>query len=161
MTGEVRDAVSAYTQVLGSQAPRLLRLPEKEFPQVLVRLPPCRRLENGEAIEEPGGHPLAGPFGEACGNTLTIETQCVNKKAPTWECLDVHRQSQLFLSVCVHDIQMVGTFVEHSAQRHQSGGSNLFVESNMLWVAVEEKQKSIMKLFKKTQVHFDESPPLT
>ena len=43
MTGEANDAVSAYTQMHTSEAPRLLRLPEKERPQVSIRLPPSRR----------------------------------------------------------------------------------------------------------------------
>ena len=30
------------------------------------------------------------------------------EKAPTWECLFVHRKQKLFLSVYVHDIKMAG-----------------------------------------------------
>ena len=43
MPGEANDAVSAHTQVHMLEAPRLLRLPGEERPQVWLRPPPSRR----------------------------------------------------------------------------------------------------------------------
>ena len=37
--GQAADAVSAYTQVELEDAPRLLKIPKSEFPDVLIRLP--------------------------------------------------------------------------------------------------------------------------
>ena len=70
--GEAQDAVSAHTQVHMSEAPRLLRLPEKECRHIWIRRPPNRRPTSWDAIEvrvvplEPNlhGHPLADCFGE-------------------------------------------------------------------------------------------------
>ena len=68
MAREDNEAVSAYTQVHMSDAPRLLRFPEKECPQLWIRLPPRRRRESWDSLEEPvvpfernlHGHLVAG-----------------------------------------------------------------------------------------------------
>ena len=52
MAEEANDAVSACTHVDMSEAPRLLRSPEKECPQVCVRPPPSRRPQQWDTIEE-------------------------------------------------------------------------------------------------------------
>ena len=83
MTGEANDAVSAYTQVHMSEAHRLLRPPEKECPQVWIRLPPFRRPQRWDAIQEPVvllgrtayGHSLAGVLCERRMGEEHFETQ--------------------------------------------------------------------------------------
>ena len=46
MTGEARDAVSAYTQVNMEDASKLLQVPEAYCQEILIRIPPCQRTEN-------------------------------------------------------------------------------------------------------------------
>ena len=52
LAGVANDAVSADAQVHTSEAPRLLRLAEKERPQEWTRLPPSRRPTQRDAFEE-------------------------------------------------------------------------------------------------------------
>ena len=103
MAGEANDAMSAYTQVHLSEAPRLLRKPEKERPEVWTTLPPRRRPKQWDTIEVPVVllernffvHPLDG-------------LQTKRKNVSTSECLCVHRKSQQLLSVSVDDIKKAG-----------------------------------------------------
>ena len=46
MTGEARDAVSAYTQVNMVDASKLLQVPEAHCPEIWIRIPPCQRTKN-------------------------------------------------------------------------------------------------------------------
>ena len=43
LAGEPSDAVSAYTQVKMTEAPRMLRLPKEESPEILIRIRPRQR----------------------------------------------------------------------------------------------------------------------
>ena len=52
------------------------------------------------------GHPLAGLLWERQFAEVLLELRW--EKVPNWECLFVHRQQGLFLSVHVDDIKMVG-----------------------------------------------------
>ena len=66
--GQAADAVSAYTQVKMEDAPRLLRIPRSECPEILTRLPRHRWPKSWMNIEDPVvplegnlyGHPFAG-----------------------------------------------------------------------------------------------------
>ena len=68
MTDKQADAVSAYTQVKLEDAPRLLKIPESECPDVWIRLPRHKVAKTMREIEDPvvplelnlNGHPLAG-----------------------------------------------------------------------------------------------------
>ena len=66
--GQAADAVSAYTQVEMEDAPRLLRIPKSECPDMWIRLPRHKWPKSWSNVEYPVvplernlyGHPLAG-----------------------------------------------------------------------------------------------------
>ena len=66
--GQAADAVSAYTQVQSEDAPRLLKIPKSECPDVWTRLPRHKWPKSWANIEDPVvhlernvyGHPSAG-----------------------------------------------------------------------------------------------------
>ena len=78
-------SVAGDTQVHMSGAPRLLRPPVKDCAQVWIRLPPIRRPNSWDSIEELVallerilyGHPVAAPWGE--GRLVEV---CLQQ---TWE----------------------------------------------------------------------------
>ena len=82
-----------------SEVPSMLRLPDKECPNVWIRGPPIQRPKQSD------DHPLEGllfdrkqkHFSNTIGNTHHIE-----------ECLGIHRKSQLSFSVYVDDIKVAG-----------------------------------------------------
>ena len=45
LAGETSDAVSAYTQVKMTEAPRLIRLPEEECPEIWIRMFPQQQTK--------------------------------------------------------------------------------------------------------------------
>ena len=51
-------------------------------------------------------HPVAGLLWEGRLEEVLLQERW--EKVPSWECLHVHRQAQLFLSVYVDDIKMAG-----------------------------------------------------
>ena len=66
--GHAADAISAHTQVKMEDAPRLLKIPKSECPDILIRLPRHKWPKCWENIGDPVvplarnlyGHPLAG-----------------------------------------------------------------------------------------------------
>ena len=66
--GQAADAVSLYTQVKMEDAPKLLKSPKSECPDIWIRLPRHKWPKSWSNIEEPVvlidrnlyGHPLAG-----------------------------------------------------------------------------------------------------
>ena len=70
--GQAADAVSANTQVKLKDAPRLLKIPNSECPDVWLRLPRNKWPKSWRNIEDPVvalkrnlyGHPFAG---DSCG----------------------------------------------------------------------------------------------
>ena len=72
MTGEARDAVSAYSQVNMVDASKLLQVPEAHCPEIWIRISPCQRpqkiKQNGrscgsyckEFVRSPTGGPSLG-----------------------------------------------------------------------------------------------------
>ena len=103
--GQATDAVSAQTQVKLENAPRLLKIPKLECPDVWVRLPKHEWPKSWGSIEDPVvplernlcGHSLAGLFWsrQFGGALLGLEWE----KVPNWECMFVHHKQGLFLSV--------------------------------------------------------------
>ena len=98
--GQAADAVSAYTQVKMEDAPKLLKIPKAEYPDIGIRLPrlkwpkswssmedPVVPLERKLYIEEPvvplernlSGHPLAGLLWVRPFEKVLLE------KVPNWE----------------------------------------------------------------------------
>ena len=66
--GQAADAVSAFTQVKMEDAPKLLKIPKSECPDIWIRLPRLKWLKSWSSMEDPVvslernlyGHPLAG-----------------------------------------------------------------------------------------------------
>ena len=96
-------------------APKLLRIPKSECPDTWIRLPRHKWPKSWSNIEDPVvplgrnlyGHPLAGLLCERQFEDVLLESG--REKVPHWECLFVHRQQGLFLSVCVDDMKMAGS----------------------------------------------------
>ena len=110
--GKDSDAVGAYTQVLLSDADRLLG-PGK-MPEIWISLPKTKQPASWEGIKDPVcpllvnlyGHPMAGLLWEKfCEEILLSEGF---EKVPSWECLYVHRQQKIFMSVYVDDFKGAG-----------------------------------------------------
>ena len=107
-------AVSAYTQVKMEDAPKLLKLPKSECPDIWIRRPRHKWPKSWSSIEDPVvplernlyGHPLAGLLWETQFEKILL--QHGREKVSAWECLSVHRQKGLFLSVYVDDIKLAG-----------------------------------------------------
>ena len=112
--GQAADAVSAYTQVKMEDAPKLLKIPESESTDIWIRLPRHKWPKSWSSMEDPVvllernlyGHPLAGLLWER--QIEKIPLQHGWEKVSNWECLFVHRQKELFLSVYVDDIKLAG-----------------------------------------------------
>ena len=112
--GQAADAVSACRQEHLEDAPRLLRIPKSECPDVWIRLPRHKWPKSWANIEDLvvplernlHGHPLAGLLWERQFEEVGVELG--RKKVPNWECLFVHRKKGLFLSVYVRDIKIAG-----------------------------------------------------
>ena len=64
--GQAADAVSAYIQVKMQDAPKLLKIPKSEYPDIWIRLPRHKWQKSWTTIEDPVvplertwyGHPL-------------------------------------------------------------------------------------------------------
>ena len=112
--GQAADAVSAYTQVKLEDAPKLLRIPKSECPDVWLRIPRQKWPTSWANIEDPVvllernlyGHPSADLLWERQFGEVLFGLRW--EKAPNCECLFVNRKQGLFLSVHVDDIKMVG-----------------------------------------------------
>ena len=112
--GQQADAVSAYTQVNMEDAPKLLKIPNSESPDIWIRLPKHKWPTSWSSVEDPVvprernlyGHPLAGLLWEK--QFVKVLLQHGWEKVSNWECLFVHSQKGLFLSVYVDDIKLAG-----------------------------------------------------
>ena len=102
------DAIGAYHQV------KLDEMPEHDKCETWVSLPRSQRPPHWDNIEDPVcllknnlyGHPLAGLWWEKFSHkAITAEGF---ERVKGWECLYVHRQQQLFLSVYVDYYKMAG-----------------------------------------------------
>ena len=107
--GQAADAVSAYTQVKMEDAPKLLKIPKFECPDIWIRLPRHKWSKPLSSMEDPvvplernlKGHPLAGLLWERQLEKILFEHGW--EKVTSWECFFVHREKRLFLSVYVDD----------------------------------------------------------
>ena len=110
--GQAADAVSAYTQVKMEDAHKLLKIPKSECPDIWIRLPRHKWPKSWSSMEDPVvplernlyGHPLAGLLWERQFEKVLLKHGW--EKIPNWECLFVHREKGLFLSVYVDDIKL-------------------------------------------------------
>ena len=112
--GQAADAVSAYTQVKMEDAHKLLKIPTSECPDIWIRLPRHKWPKSWSSMEDPVvplernlcGHPLTGLLWER--QFEKVLSKYGWEKVSHWECLFVHRQKGLFLSVYVDDIKLAG-----------------------------------------------------
>ena len=95
-------------------AHKLLKIPKSECPDIWIRLPRHKWSKSWSSMEDPViplernlyGHPLAGLLRERQFEKITLKHGW--EKIPNWECLFVHREQGLFLSVYVGDIKLAG-----------------------------------------------------
>ena len=112
--GQAADAVSAETQVKMEDAPKLLKIPKSECPDIWIRLPRHKWPKSWSRIEDPAvplernlyGHPLAGLLWKRQFEKILLKYGW--EKVSNWECLFVHREKGLFLSVYVDDKKLAG-----------------------------------------------------
>ena len=110
--GYAADAVSAYTQVKMEDAHKLLKIPKSECPDIWIRPPrhnnhgPVWKIQSFFLNEICKVKLLAGLLWERQFEKVLLEYGW--EKVPNWECLFVHREKGLFLSVCVDDINLAG-----------------------------------------------------
>ena len=96
------------------EAPTLLKIPDSECPDIWKRLPKHKWPKSWSSMEDPVvslernlyGHPLAGLLWERQFEKVLLEHGW--EKITNCECLFVHRQKGLFLSVYVDDIKWAG-----------------------------------------------------
>ena len=108
--GQAADSVSAHTQVKMEDAPKLLKLPTSEGPDIRIRVPRHKSPKSWSSMEDPVvllernlyGHPLW----ERQFEKILLKYGWEN--VSNWECLFVHREKGLFLSVYVDDIKLAG-----------------------------------------------------
>ena len=108
--GQAADAVSAFSQVKMEDAYKLLKTPKSERPDIWIRLPRHKWPKSWSSMEDPVvplernlyGHPLAGLLWERQFEKILLKDGW--EKVPNWECLFVHREKGLFLSVFVDDL---------------------------------------------------------
>ena len=91
-----------------------LKSPKSECPDICIRLPRHKWPKSWSSMEDPVvllernlyGHPLAGLSWERQFEKIPLKHSW--EKIPNWECLFVHREKRLFLSVYVDDIKLAG-----------------------------------------------------
>ena len=79
--GQAADVVSAYTQVRMEDAPKLLKIPKSECPDIWIRLPEQKWPKSWSSMEDPVvflernlyGHPLTGLLWEKVIRESSIE----------------------------------------------------------------------------------------
>ena len=107
--GQAADVVSACTQVKKEDAPQFLKIPKSECPDIWIRLPRHKWPKSWSSMEDPVvplernlyGHPLAGLLWKRQFEKILLKYGW--EKVSKWECLFVHREKRLFLSVYVDD----------------------------------------------------------
>ena len=95
-------------------APKLLKIPKSECPDFWIRLPRHKWPQSWSSMEDPVvplernlyGHPFAGLLWERLFEKILLQHGL--EKVRNWECLFVHREKGLFLSVYVDDIKLAG-----------------------------------------------------
>ena len=148
-----RRSVSLY-QVKMEDAHKLLKYQKSECPDIRIRLPRHKWPKSWSSMEDPVvalernlyGHLLAGLLWERQIEKILLKHGW--EKIPNWECLFVHRQKGLFLSVYVDDIKLAGKKqnidpdVERTKQRSWFGRTNIIPWPCFIWVALKENAKT-------------------
>ena len=124
--GQAVNAVSAYIQVIMKHASKLLKVPKSECPNIWIRLPRHKWPKSWSSMEDPVvpfernlyGHSLAGLLCERQFEKVLLK-YCWGKVC-NWECLFVHREKGLFLSVYVDDIKLAGNKISIRCGKYQT-----------------------------------------
>ena len=95
-------------------AAKLLKIPKSECPDIWIRLPRHKWTNSWSSMEDPVVlfernlycHPEAGLLWERQFEKVLLKHGW--EKIPNWECVFVHREKGLFLSVYVDDIKLAG-----------------------------------------------------
>ena len=95
-------------------APSLFKTPKSECPDIWFRPPKHNWPKSWSSVDDPVIpsernlylQPLAGLLWETQFEKVLLKYGW--EKVPNWECLFVHREKGLFLSVCVDDIKIAG-----------------------------------------------------
>ena len=96
-------------------APKLLKIPQSECPDIWIRLPRHKWPNSWSSMEGSivplernlYGHPLAGLLWEKQFEKILLKHG--GEKIPNWECLFVHREERIILiCVCENDIKLAG-----------------------------------------------------
>ena len=90
--GQAADAVSAYTQVKMEDAPKLLKIPKSECPDIWIRPPKHKWSKSWSSMEDPVvplernlyGHPLAGLLWERQFEKILLKYGW--EEVSNWEC---------------------------------------------------------------------------
>ena len=96
--GQAADAVSAYTQVKLEEAPRLLKIPKSECPDIWIRPPRHKWPKSWSSMEDPlvplernlYGHLLAGLLWERQFEKSLLKYGW--ERVPDCECVCVQRK---------------------------------------------------------------------
>ena len=112
--GQAADAVSTKTKSKWKMLTKLSKIPKSEYPDIWIRLPRHKWPKSWSSVEDPVvplernlyGHPLAGLLCKRQFEKILLKHGW--EKIPNWECLFVHREKGLFLSVHVDDIKLAG-----------------------------------------------------
>ena len=113
-SGQAADAVSAYTQIKMEDAPKLLQVPKSECPDIWIRLPRHQWHKSWSSMEDPVVPLQRNPYGHLLAGLLwerqfeKILSKYGWEKVSNWDCLFVHREKGLFLSVYVDDKKWAG-----------------------------------------------------
>ena len=112
--GQAADAVSAYTQVQTEDAPKLLKFPNRNVQTFGFVYHDTNGLNHGPVWKTQlfllNGICMVVLWQDYYGKSnlrKSYEKQDW-EKVPNWECLFVHRQKGIFLSVYVDDIKLAG-----------------------------------------------------
>ena len=111
---QAADAVSALFPGKMEDAPQLLKIPKVGMPRHLDSTTTTKWPKSWSSIEDPVvplernlyGPPLAGLLWEKQFEKILLQHGW--EKVSNWECLFVHREKGLFLSVYVDDIKLAG-----------------------------------------------------
>ena len=103
---QTADAVSVETQVKMEDAPKLLKIPKSECPDIWIRLPRHKWPKSWSSMEDQVvplernlyGHPLAGLLWERQFEKVLLKHGW--EKIPNCEGLFVHRAKIILICVC-------------------------------------------------------------
>ena len=95
-------------------APKILKIPKSECPDIWIRPPRHKWLKSWSSMEDSVvrlernlyGHHLSGLSWVRQFEKVLLKHGW--EKVSNWDCLFVHREKGLFLSVCGDDIKLAG-----------------------------------------------------